>query len=138
VPLGVLFDRQLFSANWSALGHVLMVSLPGHGAQTILTSLLAETTARHSPEELRVWLVDRGRGLPPAMTELPHLDTIVDPDVDTALSGLVARLRAELEQRAEGGTWPELAIVVPELTGLGEAAAELQLLVAERAASACA
>src|SRR6185295_16835165 len=52
------------------------------------------------------------------------------PDADEALAGLIARLRAELEQRAEGGTWPELAIVVPELSSLGDAASELQLLAA--------
>ena len=51
VPLGVLYDRQVYSAAWSSLGHVLVASLPGHGADTILTSLAATLTARRSPGE---------------------------------------------------------------------------------------
>jgi DNA-binding SARP family transcriptional activator len=66
---------------------------------------------------------------------LPHLDVIVDPDADDALAGLVARLRAELEQRALGGTWPELVIAAPELSSLAGCADELQLLLAGAAAS---
>jgi DNA-binding SARP family transcriptional activator len=129
VPLGVLYDRQVFSAAWSAVGHLLVVSLPGHGAQTIVTSLLATLTARRSPDELRLWLVGRARTLPPAVADLPHLDVIIDPDADDALAGLVARLRSELAQRALGGTWPELVVVVPELANLGDWATELQVLV---------
>ena len=45
VPLGVLYDRQVYSAAWSSLGHVLVASLPGHGADTILTSVVATLTA---------------------------------------------------------------------------------------------
>src|SRR5581483_1060545 len=36
VSLGVLYDRQVYSATWRDLGHVLIASLPGHGADTIL------------------------------------------------------------------------------------------------------
>ncbi|HEY3058971.1 MAG TPA: LysM peptidoglycan-binding domain-containing protein [Chloroflexota bacterium] len=129
VPLGVLYDRQVYSVAWSAIGHLLVVGPPGHGADTILTSVLATVTARRSPEELRLWLVGDARALPPPVAELPHLDAHIDPAADDALAGLVARLRAELEQRALGGTWPELVILVPELTCLGKAASELQLLV---------
>jgi DNA-binding SARP family transcriptional activator len=129
VPLGVLYDRQVFSAAWSTLGHMLVVSLPGHGAETIVTSLLATLTAWRSPDELRLWLVGRPRTFPPPVADLPHLDVIVDPDADDALAGLMARLRSELEQRALGGTWPELVVVVPEMTSLGESTAELQLLL---------
>src|SRR5262249_54935223 len=135
VPLGVLYDRQVFSAAWSAIGHVLVASSAGHGAETILTSLLATLTGRGSPEELRLWLVGHSRGLPPPFADLPHLDAVVNPDAEDALPGVVARLRSELEQRALGGAWPELVIVVPELTVLGERAAELQLLLG--AAAAC-
>jgi len=134
VPLGVLYDRQVYSVAWSAIGHLLVVGLPGHGADTILTSVLATVTARRSPEELRLWLVGDARTLPPPVANLPHLDALVDPATEDALAGLVARLRAELEQRSLGGTWPELAIVVPELTCLGEWATELQLLVSGAAA----
>ena len=135
VPLGVLYDRQVFSAAWPAVGHLLVAGLPGRGAETILTSLLATLTAHHSPHELRVWLVARPRTLPAPIDDLPHLDATVDPDDAEDLAGLVARLRAELDQRALGGAWPELIVVVPELTSLADRAPELQLLLAAAAAS---
>lgn len=135
VPFGVLYDHRVFSAAWPAVGHVLVVSLPGRGADMILTSLLATLTARRSPHELRVWLVARPRTLPSPIDELPHLDTSIDPDDAEELEGLIARLRAELDQRALGGAWPELLIVVPELTSLGDRAADLQLLASTAANS---
>ena len=64
IPLGVLYDRQVFSAALNSLGHVLVASLPGHGADTILSSLLATLTARRSPQQLRVWLIAHPRALP--------------------------------------------------------------------------
>src|SRR5262249_43522029 len=64
VPLGVHYDRQVYSATWSSLGHVLVASLPGHGADTILTSLVAALTAHRSPGELRVWIIGSSRSLP--------------------------------------------------------------------------
>jgi DNA-binding SARP family transcriptional activator/LysM repeat protein len=135
VPFGVLYDHRVFSAAWPAVGHVLVVSLPGRGADMILTSLLATLTARRSPHELRVWLAARPRALPSPIDDLPHLDTVIDPDDAEELEGLIARLRAELDQRALGGAWPELLIVVPELTSLGDRAADLQLLASTAASS---
>jgi LysM repeat protein/DNA-binding SARP family transcriptional activator len=135
VPLGVLYDRQVFSAAWPAVGHLLVASLPGRGAETILTSLLATLTAHRSPHELRAWLVARPRTLPAPVDELPHLDATIDPDNPEDFAGLLARLRAELDQRALGGAWPELVVVVPELASLGERAAELQMLLGTATAS---
>lgn len=129
VPLGVLYDRQVFSAAWPAMGHVLVASLPGRGADTILTSLLATLTAHRSPQELRVWVVARPRAFPAPIDELPHLDATMNPDDAEDRAGLVARVRTEIEQRALGGAWPELLIVVPELTSLGDEATQLQLLL---------
>ncbi len=134
VPLGVLYDRQVFSAAWPAVGHLLVASLPGRGADTILTSLLATVTAHRSPHELRAWIVARYRSLPAPLEQLPHLDATIDPDDAEELAGLVARLRAELDQRALGGAWPELVIVVAELTSLVECAVDLQPLLG---AAAC-
>ncbi|HET6318482.1 MAG TPA: LysM peptidoglycan-binding domain-containing protein, partial [Chloroflexota bacterium] len=77
VPLGVLYDRQVFSAAWPAVGHLLVASLPARGADTILTSLLATATAYRSPHELRVWIVGRHRSLPAPLEQLPHLDATI-------------------------------------------------------------
>src|SRR5262249_27192105 len=73
VPLGVLYDRQVFSADWNALGHVLVASLPGHGSDTIVTSLVASLTARRSPEQLQVWMIAEPRALAAPLFDLPHL-----------------------------------------------------------------
>ena len=100
VPLGVLYDRQVYSAAWSSLGHVLVASLPGHGADTILTSLVATLTARRSPEELRVWIIGSSRSLPAPVFDLPHLERVVDPTDPSALQQSADDLRAEVDQRA--------------------------------------
>jgi DNA-binding SARP family transcriptional activator/nucleoid-associated protein YgaU len=136
VPLGVLYDRQVYAAAWPSLGHVLVVSLPGHGADTILTSLLATVTARRSPDQLEVWLVAAPRSLPAPLFELPHLAHVIDPADSEALSRALDHLRAELDRRADedkSESVSDLLVVVPELAAIGEQATSLALL-AERAA----
>ena len=134
VPLGVLYDRQTYAATWGSLGHTLVVSLPGHGADTILASLLATVTARRSPEQLRVWLVASPRALPSPLFDLPHLARVVDPTDVEALGMLVEQLRAELDWRAaQELPVPDALIVIPELATLGEQAASLALLAARAA-----
>src|SRR5712691_2259042 len=130
VPLGVLYDRQVYSAAWSSLGHVLVASLPGHGAETILTSLVATLTARRSPEQLRMWLVAQPRSLPAPLFDVPHLVQVVDPSDDLAVAQLVDRLRAEIDARSAQRSPADLVVVVPELTVLGEQAARFAPLTA--------
>jgi nucleoid-associated protein YgaU/DNA-binding SARP family transcriptional activator len=127
VPLGVLYDRQVYAATWTSLGHVLIASLPGHGADTILTSQVATLTARRSPEQLQVWLIARPRALPAPIFDLPHLARAVDPTDEAALTLAIDDLRAVLDRRSSAD--PELVVVIPELTDLGEHAARLELLV---------
>jgi DNA-binding SARP family transcriptional activator len=133
VPLGVLYDRQVYAAAWSSLGHALVVSLPGHGADTILTSLVATLTARRSPEQLRLWMFGSRRALPAPLFELPHLARVVDPGDNAALAAAVDELRAELDRRATHRPAHDLLIVVPELANLGEHAASLALLAGHAA-----
>ncbi|HLZ27855.1 MAG TPA: LysM peptidoglycan-binding domain-containing protein [Chloroflexota bacterium] len=134
VPLGVLYDRQVYVATCTSLGHVLIASLPGHGADTILTSLVATLTARRSPEQLRVWMVGGPRSIAAPVFQLPHLARAIDPGDESALMIAADDLRAELDRRALGAPDADLVVVVPELTSLGEHAASFELL-ASRAAS---
>jgi two-component SAPR family response regulator/nucleoid-associated protein YgaU len=134
VPLGVLYDRQVYVATCGSLGHVLVVSQPGHGADTILTSLVATLTARRSPEQLGVWLIAEPRALPAPLFELPHLVRSVDPSDEAALARAADDLRAEIDSRTlQTTSSPDLVVVVPELTGLGSLA-ETFALLANRAA----
>ena len=133
VPLGVLYDRQVYSAAWSSLGHVLVASLPGHGADAILTSLVATLTARRSPEQLRVWIVGSSRALPAPVFDLPHLARVVDPANEAALTLAADELRAELDRRAAHRPPADLVVVVPELTSLGEQASRFELLLGRAA-----
>ncbi|MBV9893706.1 MAG: hypothetical protein JO020_06040, partial [Chloroflexi bacterium] len=134
VELGVLYDRQVYWAGWHALGHVLVVSLPGHGADTILASLVATLAARRSPEQLRVWTIGSPRALPAPFFEFPHVVRQVDPADGDALGEAIEQLRAEVDRRAvEAPPYPDLLVVVPELGSLGEHAAALTLLAARAA-----
>lgn len=125
VPLGVLYDRQVYSAAWNSLGHVLVAGLPGHGADTILTSLVATLTARRSPQEMRLWIIGSPRSLPAPLFDVPHLARTVDPTDDAALRQAASDLRLELERKNA----PELVLIVPELNSLGEQAASFELLI---------
>src|SRR5439155_21184884 len=130
MPLGVLYDRQTYWSAWPSLGNLLVASLPGHGADTILTSLVATLTARRSPDQLRLWFIAEPRALPAPLFDVPHLVQAVDPGDDVALAQLTDRLRVEIETRAAGPAQADLVVVVPELTSLGEHAASLALLAA--------
>jgi two-component SAPR family response regulator len=130
VPLGVLYDRQAFSAAWASLGHVLVASMPRHGADTILTSLVATLTARRSPEQLRIWLLASPRALPAPIFDLPHLARVIDPTDESALLLVAEDLRAELDARASQAVDADLLVVIPELSTLGQHAARLALLAA--------
>ncbi len=130
MPLGVLYDRQTYWTAWHSLGNVLVASLPGHGADTILTSLVATLTARRSPEQLRLWLIAQPRALPAPLFEVPHLVQVVDPGDDDAVAQLADRLRAEIDVRSAQRPQGDLVVVVPELTSLGEQAALFGLLAA--------
>ena len=135
VPLGVLYDKQIFSAAWDALGHILVVSLPGHGADTILTSLVATITARRSPEQLRIWTIAPPRALPAPLFDLPHLERVIDPAAETDLQRFADDLRAELDRRANrpAAQEPDLVVLISELSGLGAQAERLALLAAHAA-----
>lgn len=129
VPLGVLYDRQTYAAAWAALGHVLIVSLPGHGADTILASLLATLTARRSPAQLQVWMIGSPRALPEPLLQVPHLARVVDPTDTEAMRDTIEQLRQELDRRAaQDLPVADLAIVVPEIDSFGEHAETIALL----------
>jgi DNA-binding SARP family transcriptional activator len=130
LPLGVLYDRQTYWTAWHSLGNILVASLPGHGADSILTSLVATLTARRSPEQLRMWLVAQPRALPAPVFDVPHLVQAVDPGDDLAVAQLVDALRAEIDARSVHRPQADLVVVVPELTSLGEQAASFALLAA--------
>ena len=134
VPLGVLYDRQVYSVAWGSLGHILVASLPGHGADTILTSLVASLAARRPPEQVRLWMVASARALPAPLFELPHLSRVVDPLDASVLEVAVDDLRRELDRRAAQPGDADLLVVIPELGSLGEYAGRFALL-AERALS---
>ncbi len=129
VPLGVLFDRQVFFAAWRSLGHVLVASLPAQGAETILTSLIATLTSRRSPEQMQMWLIASDRAIPAPLYELPHLSRIIDPTDTAALETAITELRSELDRRATSDPAPvDLTVVIPQLAQLGECAAQVALL----------
>ena len=135
LPLGLLFDKQIFSATWDGIGHILVVSVPQHGADTILTSLVATITARRPPEQVRIWMVAPPRALPAPLFEVPHLARLIDPASEQDLERLRDDLRAELERRAahrQAGE-PDLVVVISELSALGAHAEHLSLLAAHAA-----
>ncbi|MBV9281646.1 MAG: winged helix-turn-helix domain-containing protein, partial [Chloroflexi bacterium] len=139
LPVGLLPSDETLYINWRQLGHVLVASLPGGGADVILTSLLASLTARCRPDELRLWIVARHRALPACLARLPHrCSDIIDPNDEDAVREALATLRAELVRRmgeAEGGcewrpsrTEPELVLALGELGDLQDDGTTLEMI----------
>jgi DNA-binding SARP family transcriptional activator len=75
-------------------------------------------------------LISDPRALPAPLFDVPHIVEVVDPGDDVAVAELVDRLRVEIEARSAQTPQPDLVVVVPELTGLGEQAARFALLSA--------
>ncbi|MCA1647177.1 MAG: hypothetical protein LC797_17540, partial [Chloroflexi bacterium] len=82
-----------------------------------------------------MWLVAEPRALAAPLYDVPHLVQSVDPADDLAVAGLIDRLRAEIDERKLHRAEADLVVVVPELTSLGEHAANLALLAAHGSAA---
>jgi two-component SAPR family response regulator len=138
VPIGVLAGRDTLYANWRALGHILIVGLPGGGVETVLASLLAALAARCRPDELRLLTIANPRLLPAQLASLPHQHgPVIDPADSARVRAALDELRAELTRRvrgtehdpAEAGTRdPDLALVVGELADLDAGDTTLEIM----------
>jgi hypothetical protein len=129
VPVGVLTSGETLHANWRELGHALVASLPGGGADVVLTGLIAALAARCRPEDLELWTIATRRSLPPRLADLPHQRFgFVDPEDGEAVSKLLTRIRAELARRTwraedpeaepDEGPEPPIVLVVGDLAEL--------------------
>src|SRR5262249_26177713 len=71
VPLGLLPDRQVFAANWDALGHLLVAAPLGQSADIVLSALVANLVAERSPSQLGLVMLASPRTLPEELVHLP-------------------------------------------------------------------
>jgi len=124
LPLGLLADRQVFAANWDALGHILIAAPLGQGAEAVLSALVASLVARRSPAQLGLVVFDSARGLPDELLGLPHvLEAPVDPHDEQAALEVLRLVGEELEERiaSDETSRPDVVVV---LTELGQMSAE--------------
>jgi hypothetical protein len=86
---------------WRSLldtGHILVGGETGSGKSTWLNAALAALLATHTPQELRVAIVDPKEVEFQAYQDLPHLFAPVATEMDDVVA-LAARLIAELDRR---------------------------------------
>lgn len=142
LPLGVLSSEETLFANWRVLGHILVASLPGSGADVLLISLTAALAARCHPEQLRLSFIAGRRSLPPQLFELPHQERQpVDPADRAAVRCLLEETSAELGRRTQRenspsaavnlATSPEIVLVIAELCDLQGEEATLAEIAAQ-------
>lgn len=123
-PLGVLGNREAFHGNWAALGHILVVGLPGGGGGTISLALSPRWPPPCRPTASGSGLSLAPAPCPPELGALPHLaggpirSRRRPPDRPT-----LAELREELfrRMRDEAGTTQdraEIVLAVDELVDL--------------------
>jgi hypothetical protein len=99
LPIGV--DSQ-GSEVWHNLGaegfpHLLVGGATGSGKSNILNCWLVSLCSRHTPEELRLWLVDLKRVELADYVSLPHCIRVAKEEGDVA--PLLDALQAEMERR---------------------------------------
>jgi hypothetical protein len=119
--LGLLADRQIFAANWDALGHLLVAAPSGHGADAVLEAMLASLVARRSPADLGLIVVGRPHSLPDELLGVSHvLEPPVDPHDECATLEVIQLLRQELDYRMANcqAEQPDIVLAVPELGDL--------------------
>ena len=97
IPIGQGADGPV----WHSLldtGHILVGGESGSGKSTWLNAALAALLAAHTPQELRVAIVDPKEVEFQAYRGVPHLFAPMATEVDDA-SALTARLLAEMDRR---------------------------------------
>lgn len=112
LPLGILpppADRHKespttsFSANWDALGPLLVAGAADAGMEVVLMSVLAELGPRQPPAALRLAGIAAPGQLPGELLDWPHWaqgrESVIAPDDRAAVDDLLESLRAELARR---------------------------------------
>ena len=98
----VLTDRRELWVDPTLGGHILVASLPGAGADVVLTSLVAALAARRTSSQLKVWTVAGHGQLPIVLDGLPHQ---VKPRADShnpmETESALRDVRAELIRRMQ-------------------------------------
>ncbi|MBH8574259.1 PD-(D/E)XK nuclease family protein [Nostocaceae cyanobacterium CENA369] len=100
IAIGVNLEGQLLEAELSDPNtcHFLIGGTPGSGKSEFLRSLLLSLLNRHSPQHLKIALVDPKRVTFPEFEQMPWLYSPVVKDSDRATE-LMEELVAEMESR---------------------------------------
>ncbi|MDB9305091.1 DNA translocase FtsK [Nodularia spumigena CS-591/12] len=100
IAIGVSIDGKLIEADLSDghTCHFLVGGVPGSGKSEFLRSLLLSLLYSHSPQNLKIALVDPKRVTFPEFEKMPWLYSPVVKDCDRAVE-LMEQLVAEMESR---------------------------------------
>lgn len=97
IPMGVGADTEPLTARLADMPHLLVAGTTGSGKSAFLTSMLTALLLRHTPDDLRLTLIDPKRVELAAFAGVPHLaDEII---TETAHVGVVLRRLTELMDR---------------------------------------
>lgn len=80
-------------------GHAVIFGASGWGKTTFLRTLITTLVARHSPEELHVYILDFGGRQLSLFRDLPHLGAIITPDEEERVVRLIRLIDTILENR---------------------------------------
>lgn len=107
VPVGETMDGRHLSVPLATLPHMIVAGTTGSGKSEYINALLTSALLAHTPDQLRLVLIDPKRVELAAYSGLPHLDRPVVTDAVAAveaLRDLVATMDARYEVFAAAGT----------------------------------
>ncbi|WP_170185624.1 type VII secretion protein EccCa [Lapillicoccus jejuensis] len=141
VPLGVV-DRprqqryDVLTADLSGeAGHVAVVGAPRSGRSTTLATLVGALALTHSPQELRVHVLDFGGGALAPLADLPHVAAVAGRAQPELVRRVVAEVRAVADAREAGAGHDraEVLLVVDQWATLRSDFPELEPVLTELA-----
>lgn len=120
VPLGVAVSGEQQELNLETAQHILMAGSTGSGKSTVMHSIICSLIRKHTPETLKLALMDPKRVELTLHNNLPYLVAPVVVDSEPA-SQVFIQLKEEMDQRLKVGSQeraslPKILIVVDEFS----------------------
>lgn len=105
------------TVNFSELGNLLIVGIPGYGKSTMIQTILYSLVMDYAPEDVNFYIIDCSGSLTRVFSDLPHCGGVVGPDDSERVTRLFQLMqllideRGQLFEKAMVGSYDEYCMV---------------------------